>query len=53
MSRKSPKILRWAKEGTDMIQENAGQLLSLVNQVLTISKLENGSLPFVFGTETS
>jgi signal transduction histidine kinase/DNA-binding response OmpR family regulator len=36
---------RWAKEGTEMIRENAGQLLNLVNQVLTISKLENGALP--------
>ena len=37
--------VRWVKEGTEMIRENAGQLLNLVNQVLTISKLENGSLP--------
>ena len=36
---------RWAKEGTDMIRQNAGNLLNLINQVLSISKLEAGSLP--------
>lgn len=40
---KDPK--KWTSEGTNMIRKNAQSLLDLVNQVLSISKIESGALP--------
>ncbi len=35
----------WFREGLTMIDRNSSQLLSLVNQMLDLSKLESGNLP--------
>jgi len=35
----------WIVEGTDKIRDNGQNLLSLVNQMLDLSKLESGSMP--------
>ncbi|MEM6346033.1 MAG: tetratricopeptide repeat protein [Bacteroidota bacterium] len=35
---------RWVKQGSDIIQKNVSSLLSLINQILDLRKLESGSL---------
>jgi signal transduction histidine kinase/DNA-binding response OmpR family regulator len=36
---------RWVTEGTQMISENARNLLTLINQILDLSKVENEAIP--------
>jgi len=36
---------RWAEEGTEVIHRNASQLLHVVNQILDISRIEQGVMP--------
>lgn len=39
---------RWLQKGTEMITRNGEQLLKLVNQMLDLSKLDEGHLPVQF-----